>query len=508
MTHDDIITSVKKMYFEKMLPLEQKFLYDEFFSPPLKRSDFEAKPMVMLLGQYSVGKTSFIQYLLKRNFPGMRIGPEPTTDKFTAVMWGEEERTIPGNALSVDQERPFTTVARFGTGFLTKFEASLVPSDMLKSVSFIDTPGVLSGEKQRIGRDYDFPEVAKWFASSSDTILLLFDAHKLDISDEFRDSIYALKGNDEKIKIVLNKADQVTTQQLVRVYGSLMWSLGKVINTPEVMRVYIGSFWDKPYKNMDNEKLFKAEQQDLLDDLNLLPRNSTIRKVNELVKRARNLRAHMYVLDHVKKLMPTFGREKKQIQVTQSLADEYQELARINKLPVGDFPPTSFYEKVFPLKDFTKFPSTNEKLMALMDEILTRDLPNFMTMISPEKPEEEKEIENNPFGDFDNSWGIPQEFIEKMKVTWNSLSPSGEALTGAQLRNVMMESKAPQEHLKKIWTLSDIQKKAKLDEEEFILAMYLSYEAANGNPPPNVLPDNLVPPSKRSEKDKIFTLGN
>jgi hypothetical protein len=38
------------MYFEKMLPLEQRFIYDEFFSPLLRRSDFEAKPMVVLLG--------------------------------------------------------------------------------------------------------------------------------------------------------------------------------------------------------------------------------------------------------------------------------------------------------------------------------------------------------------------------------------------------------------------------------------------------------------------------
>lgn len=57
--------------------------------------------MVLLLGQYSVGKTSFVRYLLEGDFPGIRIGPEPTTDRFVAVMQGEDERSTPGNAAAV-----------------------------------------------------------------------------------------------------------------------------------------------------------------------------------------------------------------------------------------------------------------------------------------------------------------------------------------------------------------------------------------------------------------------
>lgn len=117
--------------------------------------------------------------------------------------------------------------------------------------------------QQRIDRGYDFSGVLEWFAARVDRIILLFDAHKLDISDEFRRCIEALHGNEDKIRIVLNKADQVDHQQLMRVYGALMWSLGKVFHTPEVSRVFVGSFWDKPLTFADNRRLFEDEQHDL-----------------------------------------------------------------------------------------------------------------------------------------------------------------------------------------------------------------------------------------------------
>lgn len=112
---------------------------------------------------------------------------------------------------------PYHGLSRFGTGFLNKFEASQLPNDQLQELTIVDTPGILSGEKQRISRGYDFTQVAKWFAERSDLILLLFDAHKLDISDEFQRVIESLKGQDDKIRCVLNKADQIDQQRLMRV---------------------------------------------------------------------------------------------------------------------------------------------------------------------------------------------------------------------------------------------------------------------------------------------------
>ncbi|KAL8237626.1 hypothetical protein R6Q59_018707 [Mikania micrantha] len=239
-TVTSIVDGLKKLYIQKLKPLESIHRFHEFVSPTLTNSDFDAKPMVMLLGQYSTGKTTFIQHLLRSGYPGAHIGPEPTTDRFVAVMNGTDERSIPGNTVAVQADMPFNGLTTFGSAFLSKFQCSLMAHPLLEHITFIDTPGVLSGEKQRTQRSYDFTGVTSWFASKCDLILLLFDPHKLDISDEFKRVISSLKGHDDKIRVVLNKADQVDTQQLMRVYGALMWSLGKVLNTPEVMRVYIG----------------------------------------------------------------------------------------------------------------------------------------------------------------------------------------------------------------------------------------------------------------------------
>lgn len=102
--------------------------------------------MVLIMGQYSVGKTSFIRSLLKQDFPGQRIGPEPTTDRFTAIMHTADgdysAKQLPGHALVMQADKPFRGLASFGNGFLSKFEGVEVPALILKNITLIDTPGL------------------------------------------------------------------------------------------------------------------------------------------------------------------------------------------------------------------------------------------------------------------------------------------------------------------------------------------------------------------------------
>ncbi|GMT11779.1 hypothetical protein PFISCL1PPCAC_3076, partial [Pristionchus fissidentatus] len=375
-----------KTYKTKLYPLEEFYKFHDFHSPALDDPDFKSKPMILLLGQYSTGKTTFIRHLLEEDFPGMRIGPEPTTDRFITIMNAPEEGVIPGNALVMDNKKQFRALSGIGNSFLNRFQCSTIPNQVLESVTIVDTPGILSGEKQRIDRGYDFTGVLEWFAQRVDRIILLFDAHKLDISDEFKRCIEALAGNEDKIRIVLNKSDMVDHQQLMRVYGALMWSLGKVFKTPEVSRVYLGSFWDQPLHYDINRRLFQDEQHDLFADLQGLPRNAALRKLNDLIKRARLAKVHAYIIAELHNQMPALiGKEKKKNELIENLDIIFEHLQRAHNISPGDFPDVNKMREKLQIYDFNKFQPLKPKLLQLVDTMLAYDIARLMAQIPKEE---------------------------------------------------------------------------------------------------------------------------
>ena len=264
---------------------------------------------------------------------------------------------------------------------MNHFVGSSSSSPLLKRLTFIDTPGVLSGEKQRINRTYDFGQVAKWFADRSDLILLLFDAHKLDISDEFKSVIDTISlHNSDKIRCVLNKADCVTREQLVRVYGSLMWSMGKIFDSPEVVRVYTGSYWNGQLVNDDFERMFTKDEKLLVRELVDLPRCAAERKVNQMVNRIRLVKVHVCILGTLSKMTPRFfGKKKSREQILKDL-DVIIDNVRVEfNLSKGDMPDSQEfvkYLKNFP--DFSVFPQIDKALIDSLDKLIEKDIPNIV----------------------------------------------------------------------------------------------------------------------------------
>lgn len=98
--------------------------------------------------------------------------------------------------------------------------------------------------------------------------------------------------------------------------------------------------------------------------------------------------------------------------------------------------------------------------------------------------------------DITNSeWAVPHQTKLKYTQLFNSQDRARTGfLSGVQARNIMMQSKLPQNILAQIWALSDMDADGQLSCEEFVLAMHLCEQATLGVMPPAVLPPDMIPP--------------
>ncbi|KAJ2590980.1 hypothetical protein H4R99_006919 [Coemansia sp. RSA 1722] len=530
--YQETVRELQKTYAKKIKPLEQSYCFEGFHSAPLTPQDIGSKPMVLLLGQYSTGKTTFVEYLLGESYPGAHVGIEPTTDRFVAIMNGPEPKVIPGHAAAVSGDLPFSGLTKFGTKYLSRFQVAQLNNPLLANLTLIDTPGILSGSKQ-IQRGYDFVSVINWFAERSDLILLLFDSYKLDISDEFKGAIQSLRGHEDKVRVVLNKCDQVSQQQLMRVYGALMWSLGKVIPTPEVKRVYLGSFWPRyktPVGNRyeENAELLAIEQKDLLRDLRSIPKNAALRRVNEIVKRARQARVHAHIIGYLRSELPSmFGKNKKAKAMLDDLPAEFRKIQVRYNLPPGDFPnPEAFKSdlEAFKIADFNKF---NQKLITSADDALAIDFPRLMQKFPSDSrrsadiglPESASDGEGggkalytpipgsgsasaapqvpypppysalsaasssssrNPFGD-DTSSGNPG-MLRYKTLFDGACDPKSRVMSAQAARDVLSDTGLAHDLLREVWNAADWDNRGELDQVQFEVAMRMCERLKNKEP--------------------------
>ncbi|XP_026539087.1 sarcalumenin isoform X7 [Notechis scutatus] len=305
-----ILQRLRKIYHSSIKPLEQSYKYNELRQHEITAypgrtlgssatdGEITSKPMVLFLGPWSVGKSTMINYLLGLDDTPHQLytGAEPTTSEFTVIMHGPKVKTIEGIVMAADSARSFSPLEKFGQNFLEKLIGIEIPHKLLERVTFVDTPGIIENRKQQ-ERGYPFNDVCQWFIDRADLIFVVFDPTKLDVGLELEMLFRQLKGRESQIRIILNKADSLATQELMRVYGALFWSLAPLINVTEPPRVYVSSFWPMEYQAETHQDLFSKEEISLLEDLNQVIENRLENKIAFIRQHAIRVRIHALLVD-------------------------------------------------------------------------------------------------------------------------------------------------------------------------------------------------------------------
>jgi len=298
------------------------FLQDEIVKPldqnlPGRPFEYDSHsfpfvPMVLVIGNHSSGKSTFINKMVGLNV--QETGVAPTDDGFTVLerhATSDEMEDGP-TLLGCTDNRPYRELQRFGQAFVGRFRRKRVtvgPGGSVKEkdcclpegLQIIDTPGMIDmpGNSTVVGgRGYNFQEVVRWFAKRADLILILFDPDKPGTTGEALDVLTkSLAGLDHKFLIVLNKVDTLDNSvDFARAYGTLGWALSKVIprkDLPTIYNMYNSGFGSgKSSQAMDKQISGSA-----LDIDHKLPLESFRAKREEVI--AEVLRARVRHWDNV-----------------------------------------------------------------------------------------------------------------------------------------------------------------------------------------------------------------
>jgi len=245
---------------------------------------FPFTPMVLVIGNHSSGKSTFINRMFGKDL--QETGVAPTDDGFTILERHARDQQEDGpTVMGCPENRPYAELRRFGQIFSGHLKRKRIVLPEGSGVPFglqiVDTPGMIDlpantgtpGANTR-GRGYNFVDVVRWWAKRSDLILLLFDPDKPGTTGETLEVLTkSLEGLNHKFLIVLNKVDKLDNSvDFARAYGSLGWALSKVIkwkDIPQVYTVYNEGFENaaRAARSMLPMEVFSKKREELLDEV-------------------------------------------------------------------------------------------------------------------------------------------------------------------------------------------------------------------------------------------------
>jgi EH domain-containing protein 1 len=238
-------TELLSLVEEYLTPIAMRYGYSE---TPLETS-IKWRPQVLVLGNYSSGKSTLINEFLDADIQG--TGQAPTDDSFTIITYDREQdngsrirvtEERDGKFLLNDPEYPFESLKKHGQRFISHFKLKKVNSPFLRNLSIIDTPGMLDSITER-DRGYSYQDVIGDLAQIADLVLVLFDPHKAGTVREahtsLRDTLPS-KTFEDRVLFVLNRIDECASlTDLLRVYGTLCWNLSQMTGRKDIPMIHL-----------------------------------------------------------------------------------------------------------------------------------------------------------------------------------------------------------------------------------------------------------------------------
>ena len=201
------------------------------------------KPIVLLLGNYSSGKSTLVNELLERDI--QLTGQSPTDDSFTVLTapgLEEQEGLIPGATLVNDDSLPFSIMKSYGDKLVSHFQMKQLDLKILENLAIVDTPGMLDSVTEK-GRGYNYDGVVGEFARLADLVVLMFDPHKAGTIKETYTTIrntLPVTSEEDRIVFVMSRVDECENPgDLMRSYGTLCWNLSQMTGRKDIPRIFL-----------------------------------------------------------------------------------------------------------------------------------------------------------------------------------------------------------------------------------------------------------------------------
>lgn len=361
------LKELKRLYENAIKPLEVLYKYRDLSNRHFGDSEIFSKPLVVFMGPWSGGKSSIINYLLDNeyNSTSLRTGAEPSPAYFNLLMYGDEPEVLDGTQLAADFT--FSGLQKFGQGLEERLRGLKLPSELLKKINIVEIPGILEVRKQ-VSRMFPFNDACQWFIDRADIIFLVYDPSKLDVGPETEAILDQLKGREHQTRIVLNKADQVKPEELMRVQGALIWNISPLMSSAQPPLMYTTSLWSRPYETWAPVRLMQAQERAFLRDL----RSAVDKRIENKISSAR--RFAVRVRNHAKMVdcyLTTYYNHKSMFGNRKMVSDAiiehpqdyhiYEGLSTLTNISRYDLPDPDVYRDFFrlnPLYDFQQLSAT------------------------------------------------------------------------------------------------------------------------------------------------------